>query len=930
MTTPTDTILGRKLNTLYNSRAFQETEHAADFFMSKWKNLTIVRPALMTRMVGMAQAKLAANGLETPLNDLPNLFGMILGRTARPGELEGLVEGTPLSQAEEVMGLSRRFAGGLSTDELTPYQQTLRPGDPGFARSGAGGVGEHHADPIARAVATDGVEPTIASMWEGPLNEQRLALADSNPELGSLEGVRNWVQTTADNLGAITANNPVLMDAVGSGRLGGVDLLKAHPGGLVNPDLEGALQTILDGQDVEVPNIMKAARPDQIDPDYGHKVGRLTAGFYSLLGKGMDALVNHPAFNELYWRAVADNASGLSEEGQAALRARLAGDSDFVRMPDQVKQSILSTLDRSTGGALGVDDVDKLAKAQAIQGLQDMTIDMSKKQGWQDAARHVFPFAKHWQQETLQWGRLLSTHPEAFEKASMAVQGAEGSGFFHKDQNGNLVFNYPGTGLVSRIATGVDMPMTGKVGGLSSMTTDLFPGFGPMVSVAASKVIPNKPDFDEIRQLLAPHGDPTAQGLVDSILPSWAKPVKTALSDPKNDRDAANTTMQVARYLVSTGKYNMDSDADINKTLEAAGARARKLLIFQALGKAFGPSSPSLVAQAVAHGTYGGADGTTVTAKLLSDDLNQMRKDNYDQSTENFLDKYGDAALLFLQSSSRPLVAGAASTKEQENFARDNPDLVQLLPNSYAFFAPQGSQKEDLSSITRQIHMGERQSLTPEQQLRMANDTVGSMIYYQAKAKLGTRISQPQQAWLGQLKQALMEKYPGFNVPITGVGARATDSAADVQNTSSPRCAKPLTTRRRPTATPAGRSPSTWNSATGSTGSPSRVGRSRGRSPRRPTPPTCGPSSRKGPTCCRRTTRGSGCCSTGSCRGSCAPTPNPTSRRRPSRRPVPSSAQPAWRRSAWRRNAGGTAGRPATATPPPPAGRSSRQRGRQG
>lgn len=787
MTTPSE-----RMRQIYNSKAFLNTEHAADQFMGAWKKLNLPRVALMNRMVAMSQAKMGANGLETVLSDPLNQISMLIGRSARPAALEGLVEGTPLSQAEELLNYSRRLSGHYGADELAAFQRTLTPADEGFARSWAARVAEQHADPVARSIAANGVEDTVDSLANGPLalERQRLIAEHGLDELGSLQGVRDHVQNIADTLQALTVNDPRLMDAVASGRLAGVDVLAAHPGGLVNPQFEDALGKIVDGREIEVPNIMKAARPDELDPDYGVKIGRVTAGFYSLLGKSMDALVNHPAFNQLYWRAVADNAAGLSEEGRATLLARM-GD-DAVRMPKGTARSIAATLDASDLGAMTAADVDKLARGQAIQALQDMTIDMSKKQGWQDVTRHLFPFAKHWQQETGQWARLLTTHPEAFEKAQMVVHGGEGlaptggQGFFHKDANGNLVFNYPGSGLVSKVLTGVDMPMTGKLGGLSTMTTDIMPGFGPMVSIPAAKLIPNKPEFDSIRDFMSPYGDETAKGIVQGFLPAWAKTLQTALSDPANDRDAANTTMDVARYLVSTGKYSMDTPEEVTKTLEAAGARAKKILELQALGKFVLPASASL--QPMAQDK----DGRTVTAKLLSDDLIQMRKDDYDTSTEKFLDKYGDNALLFLQSSSRPLVAGAASTKEQEDFARTNPELAKAFPNSYAFFANQGDQTQDFNSITRQIHMGQRQSLTPQQQVAMANDQVGSMIYYQAKAKFGARISDPQQQWLNQLKQMLIEKYPGFGVPITGVGARVTDTAQGVTDVVIPEMRKAL------------------------------------------------------------------------------------------------------------------------------------------
>ena len=146
-----------------------------------------------------------------------------------------------------------------------------------------------------------------------------------------------------------------------------------------------------------------------------------------------------------------------------------------------------------------------------------------------------------------------------------------------------------------------------------------------------------------------------------------------------------------------------------------------------------------------------------------------------------------------MQGATRDVIPGAASTTEQENFARQNPDVVKALPNSYAFFAPQGGQTFDYNSIARQIHTGEKQSLTPKQQVQMANDQVGNMIYYQVKDGLGPRVNTAQQAILSQIKDGLMAKYPGFGTIVPGLAARPLDSPTNVSDVLIPEMKKALT-----------------------------------------------------------------------------------------------------------------------------------------
>jgi hypothetical protein len=917
LTTPTATPVGQSLSALYNSDGWKSSMHALEWSMGKWKIGNIARPALAVRMLAMETAKQAANGLQTAWSDPVALFRMMLNPEIRPQMWEGLREGTPLSHAEEFLKAQSRVSGHVDADLAAAHSTTLRPGDDGFTEAWSHRVAELHADPVARAVATDGYDTTAASFWDGPLADERERLiADGNNALASRDGADAYIHDTIkSHFTGVTADNPDLLEAISTGRIGadGPHLLtldaqaerietvarqaadeaaakltknigsfggprsatedaaeidtveraaqraaqkaarstaeehlgergavgpkgmaqrtrpvplamgsapkslsvaeraaieearttayeaakeagqraaiKEAGGRIVNPDLDGHLEGLIGDSEVTVPNTVKAARPRYVDPDYGNKVGRMTQWFYStLVGKPMNFLVRSPEFNELYWREVASQAHLLDGEGAEALRGRLAaaGTSPLVNVPKDTQDVLAARLagDGIGQGAVNIDHLDQLAKMRALDGVQSMTIQMANKNGWQDAMRIMSPFAKHWQQEVSQWARLAVDHPEAFRKAQMTVQGAQGSGFFDKDDQGNWVFRYPGSNLINKVA-GAPFPLTAKAGGLSMLTTDILPSFGPVVSLPASKLLPNSPDFDEVRNFLAPYGDPTAQGTFNAVAPAWARTLKAALSKP-DSRDTANTTMQVARYLVSTGKFSTATPEDTDRLLKEAGSRAKRILALQAIGKFVLPSSPAI--QPMAQDK----DGRTVVAKLLSTDLQKMRQDDFEHSSENFLAKYGDGAMLFLQSATRPIVPGAATTKEQEDFTREHPELKAALPNTYAFFAPQGGQTYDYNSTIRRIHQGELQSLSPEQQIALANDQVGSMQYYQLKSALGPRISSAQQAILTQIKGVLRSQYPGFDTIIPGLGARATDDPTNIGKSLIPELQKGL------------------------------------------------------------------------------------------------------------------------------------------
>lgn len=797
LTTPKDTPVGRSLANIYNSDAWKNSTAGMDWFMGKlWKPLNIARPALAARMLTMESVKMAAHGYESPLTSpLSLIASLVTGKgagygeaTSATGELMSRLE----EHAESMSGFTRSHPGNLTT----AFQKTLSPADDTYAHAWGSQLIGLNRDPVARSIAANGYQATADAFWDGPLAAHREKLAGilSNDRLATRAGADDFVHNiVGSHYETLTAGNPTIAKAVATGTLehadGSTPLATMEGGRFLHPDTERQLGLMGNDTTVTTPAMVKGARaPEEVDADYGIKLSKATRWLYgTLITAPMNTLVRSPEFNQAYWKAMAEAVPHLSEDGAAALRASMA--SSTAKITDDTRSLLERNLDRlatSGHGPSDLKDVDLLARAQAVDSVHDMTIDMTHKQGWQDANRLMMPFAKHWQQELGQWARIGTEHPDAFRKAQIAVEGAQGSGWFHQDDQGAWVFNYPGSGIISNLVTGTPGGMTAKVSGLAALTGSLLPSFGPVVSIPASKILPNRPEWDEVRNFMFPQGDPTQGGVANAILPPWAKTVQKALADPSQDRDAGNTTMQVARYLVSTGKFNTNTPEDIDKLLKESGSRAKKLLGLQAIGKFVLPSSPSLEPMAEDK------DGRTVVAKILSKDLQQMRKDDFEHATENFLAKYGDQAMLFLQGTTRAIVPGGATTKEESDFARANPDVVKALPNTYALFAPQGGQTPDYTAIVRQLHTGERQALTPKQQIALANDQVASMQYYTVKDALGPRVSSATQALLSQYKDLLAQQYPGFNTIITGLAARPMDKMQNISDVVIPELQKSL------------------------------------------------------------------------------------------------------------------------------------------
>lgn len=618
-----------------------------------------------------------------------------------------------------------------------------------------------------------GIEPTfqkteaLSAEHQATVEKARKAAYDAVSD--ALKGVKPPL-SAADQIIADNARKAAYDAAIEAGQK---HVLSS--GKLINPDFEEHLQGLLDDANIKTPREFVGGKPiEAVDPDYNVKANKTVRWLYStLISRPMNFLVRSPEFNQLQWKNLASVVSSMTEESATTLRESMLAVT--AQIPEDTRTMLTNELNKlatnGTYGKLEIHDAVEAAKVHSLGQMADMTINMAHKTGWQDATRLMAPFSKHWQQELTQWAKIGVEHPDALRKVQMTVQGAEGSGFFYKDDQGKWAFNYPGADLVSNVV-GAPFGMKASVSGLSALTSNMLPSFGPLVSIPATKILQNKPQFDSITNFISPYGDPTAKGALDAILPAWAKAMKTSLMDPQSDGDMGNYTMQMAKYLVSTGEYSMDTEEEVKKTLDEAGSRAKHLLWLQAFGKAVLPSSPTGVPMAE------DGDGRTIVAKTMAADLAKLRSEDYSTSTAKFLKQYGENAFLFLQAttrSSNPSVGGL-DTQTGYDFLRSNKGLIDALPNTYGFFAPQSDPNASYNYNAFQIlqKSGAREKLTPLQQTHLANNQLGAMQYYAMKDSLGPKPSQEALTLLAKYKAVLALKFPGFTTSSVGLAQRAT------------------------------------------------------------------------------------------------------------------------------------------------------------
>jgi len=348
-----------------------------------------------------------------------------------------------------------------------------------------------------------------------------------------------------------------------------------------------------------------------------------------------------------------------------------------------------------------------------------------------------------------------------FNGMANADPDADGQGFFYKDPTtGEYSFNFPMSGTISKLLTGVNAPLQAPVKRVS-IGLNVIPAIGPVGQIAASAIIPDTPTFDGVVSILLPYG----RGTSASLVPSWARKLKSALFDNESQMQTiyANTYVDVVRALSASGDYDSNTEEGKAQLLEDAKGKARILASMRAIGQFIGPASPSN--EFIVDSKEG-----DIYASALIKEFYKLQTNNYDTAVSEFIRIYGDDAMLYLSSKSQATQGGLEASEEFGDWERDNEDVVQQYPTIAGYFAPGGSDF-DFQTWERQIRSGARKRLTADQVIDQAQYRIGSAQYRAYKAQVGSYPNEEQRAWLKNVRSKLNAKYPGFPVvPVFTVG----------------------------------------------------------------------------------------------------------------------------------------------------------------
>jgi hypothetical protein len=445
---------------------------------------------------------------------------------------------------------------------------------------------------------------------------------------------------------------------------------------------------------------------------------------------------------------------------------------------------------KSVTDGISLDTMNSMASKKASEYTKNLFYDASKQRQYANAIRVLFPFAQAQFNTIFKWSQLLKDNPIQFYKIGRAYNALtqegssaiydttgtkyeENQGFFYKDEFGETRFRYPLAGSIigamagKNIDTAQALQITAPVQSLNlafGAVNPVVPGIGPMGQIlyaASGKSKAFGPEWDAIRQVIFPFGEPS--GIQDFFLPAWLK--KSFLSAINNDTQVERGIKDWASYLASTGKYGdnpLADDAQRNEIFNDARGLSRWTGLYTAFFQSIAPATPS---QEVFAKDKTGALRTQTALYSAYDQISKKYPGDYFGAVSEFADTFGIKNMLVVLAGSTRSVRG---TGDAWSFLNKNPEVADKYSTRSGdivpYFFPGG--EAATAYYNWQKATGRRRNLRPEELEQYAEN----IIYQMAKSQ----ISEEQSAmgydnvWYTGEVIKLNEKFGG-NAPVMSV-----------------------------------------------------------------------------------------------------------------------------------------------------------------
>lgn len=795
---------------LYTSRGWTYGADAARWVTRDlFKPLAILRPAYVVRIGLEEQARLAAAGYDSLFN---HPFRFIQANILAKATDTSLTGDSWEQVADALNAVNRRAynvrAEGDTSAFVGRVWSLMHKGDEPtteFVNAWRHELGQLSAAREARELARHGNVDEFVT-WARETAEGRGTverIARINTEAADLltddRALREWADSIRQRIAAkaggevvdgvvVSMGDPDILEGIATGRFSVADS---------SDTAAASLSNLLRGKWDTAPQSVKY---DTSLLESGHR-GRLNRAvdflFDTFTGKPTNAFARYPAMRQAYIKNAETSMSALSTN---VLR------DDFVQRIDGMfsltkaeRQAITDAANRARDTFGFYDDLtelDEVLKVRSATEVKELLFDVTRRSNVQDAYEVALPFFDAWAEVTKTWARLVKENPAFFLRAGAGLESARESGVIYANDLGEEVFAYPGGGILSRFFPGdnAELRPEGRLQGANLVAQGVGPGFGPVVQWATGAFMSKDRDLQQLREWLAPFGtggiesagdlsDPS--NIVGALIPAWARKTINALTSGTADPNQWNSTMgDVAKILAVSGEYDPANPTDQQRLLADAERGARFVLLMRGFVQGVGITGPSASWRIKTDGDEGEAipegwspkadpDGVWHTLGTLASEYRRLREHyDYDDdlATSAFIDLYGLEPWYVSQAKTRSL-ANLPVDEEGFGWVREHSDAAAEYPSTIGYFVPPNEDAPlDYAIYRDQIEAGDRQSLTAEQQVQLANKAKAYSIFSNVRRKIEGAPTPVRDRVLSHTGAVLEGLFPGWRAPVLGVG----------------------------------------------------------------------------------------------------------------------------------------------------------------
>jgi hypothetical protein len=518
-----------------------------------------------------------------------------------------------------------------------------------------------------------------------------------------ISNVKYWVASRIEDIATRTAQEHDAIDAIATGSFAGKPISANSAWKVYDPSPEFR-QYVADVVHAS-PNRAEYApfAPSEAVEAAKEKNQLLTKGF-SLYRNASAKYARNPFTQYHKWKTIIELMPTMDPTEARAMADAI----DKTDAPKWLKQQVEDGV-ADAAGTTTRKQVEILGEMAGQKEMTDLLYDSSKKSYFGYRHSLNFGFFDAWKEQWSVWTRQLATQPSLLYKAALAQKALEDARvpeWAGGMPNQGILYTDPDTGkqAVAVPFTRWTMQALGLEGNESISTKNLtffgqaVPGVFGFGGMVWDFILPTNEQFASVRNTLFPFGDPAVKGRIgDYFFPLWLQGGATAaggilgtdtiqqlFSTDQNDGLRATTLNAVMSNLAYQKGDIPTTDEEKIKLLEEAELKTNLLLIYKSAMRVFLPGASMTKYYAELGPQY-------YTQGQVLNDLRDMTSDpekSYADGVNDFLNKWGQSAWIFLSGSSTAS-PGIQPTKEFAKWSQNNSGLITKYPLVGGFLGPQ-------------------------------------------------------------------------------------------------------------------------------------------------------------------------------------------------------------------------------------------------